>query len=150
MSGMAVETIVTSIATMNSDAMTRGFVVAAVMASLFMVAIEDTIVSTVMPLIVADLGGMHLYSWAFAGFLLAQTAATVVFGKLSDLYGRKPIMLAGIAIFIVGLLFGGLAWSMPSLIAFRVLQGAGAGAVQPVALTVVADLFPARERGKVQ
>ncbi len=129
---------------------TRGFVVAAVMASLFMVAIEATIVSTAMPLIVADLGGMHLYSWAFSGFLLAQTAATVVFGKLSDLYGRKPIVLAGITIFIVGLLLGGLAWSMPSLIAFRVVQGIGAGAVQPVAMTVVADLFPARERGKVQ
>jgi MFS family permease len=103
-----------------------------------------------MPLIVADLGGMHLYSWAFAGFLLAQTAATVVFGKLSDLYGRKPILLAGIGIFVAGLLLGGFAWSMPSLIAFRVLQGIGAGAVQPVAMTVVADLYPARERGKVQ
>lgn len=129
---------------------TRAWVVAAVMASLFMVAIEATIVSTAMPMIVADLGGMDLYAWAFGAFLLAQTAATVVFGKLSDLYGRKPVLLAGIAIFLLGLLLGGFAWSMPSLIAFRVIQGLGAGAVQPVAMTVVADLFPPRERGKVQ
>lgn len=128
----------------------RAFVVAAIMASLFMVAIEATIVATVMPHIVADLGGMELYSWAFAGFLLAQTVGTVIFGKLSDLYGRKPVLLGGIGVFIVGLLLGGFAWSMPALIVFRVIQGIGAGAVQPVAMTVTADLFPARERGKVQ
>ena len=128
----------------------RRWVVAAVMASLFMIAIEATIVSTAMPLIVAQLGGMDLYSWAFAVFLLAQTATTVVFGKLADIYGRKPVMLAGIAIFLVGSLLGGFAWSMPSLIVFRLLQGVGAGAVQPVAMTIVADLFPSRERAKVQ
>ena len=128
----------------------RGFVVAAVMASMFMVAIEATIVSTAMPQIVADLGGLNLYSWVFSSFLLTQTAMTVVFGKLSDLYGRKPIMLIGIAIFIVGSIFAGFAWSMPSMIVFRLIQGIGAGAVQPVALTIIADLYPAHERGKVQ
>lgn len=128
----------------------RGFVVAAVMASLFMIAIEATIVATAMPAIVAQLGGMELYSWAFAGFLLAQTATTVVFGKLADLYGRKRIMLAGIAIFVTGLVLGGCAWSMPWLVVFRLVQGVGAGAVHPTAMTIVADLFPARERGKVQ
>jgi EmrB/QacA subfamily drug resistance transporter len=128
----------------------RGFVIAAVMASMFMVAIEATIVSTAMPQIVADLGGLSLYSWVFSSFLLTQTAMTVVFGKLSDLYGRKPIMLIGIAIFVVGSIFAGFAWSMPSMILFRLIQGIGAGAVQPVALTIVADLYPAHERGKVQ
>jgi EmrB/QacA subfamily drug resistance transporter len=120
------------------------------MASMFMVAIEATIISTAMPQIVADLGGLRLYSWVFSSFLLTQTAMTVVFGKLSDLYGRKPIMLIGIAIFVTGSLFAGFAWSMPSMIVFRLIQGIGAGAVQPVALTIVADLYPAHERGKVQ
>lgn len=128
----------------------RGFVIAAVMASMFMVAIEATIISTAMPQIVAELGGLDLYSWVFSSFLLTQTAMTVVFGKLSDLYGRKPVMLVGIAIFIVGSLFAGIAWSMPSMIVFRLIQGVGAGAVQPMALTIVADLYPANERGKVQ
>jgi EmrB/QacA subfamily drug resistance transporter len=128
----------------------RPLVIAAVMASMFMVAIEATIVSTAMPQIVAQLGGLHLYSWVFSSFLLTQTAMTVVFGKLADTKGRKPIMLLGIAIFLIGSIFAGLAWSMPSMIAFRLIQGAGAGAVQPVALTIVADLYPAHERGKVQ
>src|SRR3954470_13994196 len=92
----------------------RGFIIAAIMASMFMIAIEATIVSTAMPLVVAQLGGIDIYSWVFAAFLLAQTATTVVFGKLADLFGRKPVILTGIAIFLVGLLLGGLAWSMPS------------------------------------
>lgn len=115
-----------------------------------MVAIEATIVSTAMPQIVAQLGDLHLYSWVFSSFLLAQTAMTVVFGKLADLYGRKPIALAGIAIFLLGSVLAGFAWSMPAMIAFRLIQGIGAGAIQPVTLTIVADLYPARERGKVQ
>src|SRR5690349_20057371 len=128
----------------------RPLVIAAVMASMAMVAIEATIVSTAMPQIVAQLGDLHLYSWVFSSFLLAQTAMTVVFGKLADLYGRKPIMLAGIAIFVIGSVLAGFAWSMPAMIAFRLIQGVGAGAIQPVTLTIVADLYPARERGKVQ
>ncbi|MFM0006437.1 MDR family MFS transporter [Paraburkholderia dipogonis] len=128
----------------------RPLVIAAVMASMAMVAIEATIVSTAMPQIVAQLGDLHLYSWVFSSFLLTQTAMTVVFGKLADLYGRKPIVLAGIAIFLIGSVLAGFAWSMPAMIAFRLIQGVGAGAIQPVTLTIVADLYPARERGKVQ
>ena len=128
----------------------RNFVVAAIMASMFMIAIEATIVATAMPLVVAQLGGIEIYSWVFAAFLLAQTATTVVFGKLADLYGRRPVILAGIAIFVIGLVLGGLAWSMPSMIVFRLIQGAGAGAIQPVAMTIVADLYPLRDRGKIQ
>src|SRR5258708_15162763 len=120
------------------------------MASMFMVAIEATIVSTAMPLIVAQLGGLQLYSWVFSSFLLTQTALTVVFGKLADLYGRNPVMLLGIAIFLVGSVLGGLGWSMPARLGVRLIQGGGAGAMLPVALTIVADLYPARERGKVQ
>lgn len=128
----------------------RGWIVAAMMASMFMIAIEATIVATAMPFIVAQLGGMDLYSWSFAIFLLAQTTTPVLFGKLADMYGRKPVVLAGIAIFVAGSLLAGLAWSMPSLILFRLVQGVGAGAVQPLTMTIIADLYPARERAKVQ
>jgi MFS family permease len=128
----------------------RPFVLAAVMASNFMIAIEATIVSTAMPQIVGQLGGLQLYSWVFAAFLLTQTSTTILFGKLSDLKGRKTVMLSGIAIFLIGSLLCGFAWSMPSLIVFRLVQGIGAGAVQPVAMTIVGDLYSAHERGKIQ
>jgi EmrB/QacA subfamily drug resistance transporter len=128
----------------------RPFILASVMAAMFMIAIEATIVSTAMPQIASQLGDLHLYSWVFAAFLLTQTATTVVFGKLADLYGRKPVLLTGIAIFLAGSTLCGFAWSMPSLIVFRLLQGIGAGAIQPVALTIVGDHYSARERGKIQ
>ena len=128
----------------------RPLVLAAVMAANFMIAIEATIVSTAMPQIVGQLGGLELYSWVFSAFLLTQTATTVVFGKLADSVGRKTVMLAGIAIFLVGSILCGFAWSMPSLIAFRLAQGIGAGAVQPTAMTIVGDLYSAHERAKIQ
>ncbi|HEV7479332.1 MAG TPA: MFS transporter [Roseiarcus sp.] len=128
----------------------RTLVLAAVMAANFMIAIEATIVSTAMPQIVGQLGGLPLYSWVFAAFLLTQTATTVVFGKLSDLVGRKKVMLVGIAAFLVGSILCGFAWSMPLLIVFRLVQGIGAGAVQPTAMTIVGDLYSAHERGKIQ
>ena len=131
-------------------AVRRPFVLAAVMAASFMIAIEATIVSTAMPQIAGQLGDLQYYSWVFSSFLLAQTATTVVFGKLADLYGRRSVLLVGIGIFLVGSVLCGLAWSMPSLIAFRLIQGLGAGAIQPVSITVIGDLYPAHERGRVQ
>jgi EmrB/QacA subfamily drug resistance transporter len=128
----------------------RPLVLASVMAAMFMIAIEATIVSTAMPQIAGRLGDLHLYAWVFSAFLLTQTATTVVFGKLADLYGRRPVLLAGIAVFLAGSLLCGAAWSMLSLIAFRLVQGVGAGAIQPVGLTVVGDLYPVHERGRIQ
>ena len=128
----------------------RPLVLAAVMAANFMIAIEATIVSTAMPQIVGQLGGLPLYSWVFSAFLLTQTATTVVFGKLADLAGRKLVMLVGIAAFLFGSILCGFAWSMPSLIVFRLVQGIGAGAVQPTAMTIVGDLYSAHERAKIQ
>ncbi|WP_413196990.1 MDR family MFS transporter [Pararobbsia alpina] len=128
----------------------RPLVIGSIMASMAMVAIEATIVATAMPQIVTELGGLRLYSWVFSSFLLAQTAMTVVFGKLADVYGRKPVMLFGIAVFLIGSVLAGFAWSMPIMILFRLIQGVGAGAIQPVSMTIVADLYPARERGKIQ
>ena len=130
----------------------RPLVLAAVMAANFMIAIEATIVSTAMPQIVSQLGGLPLYSWVFSAFLLTQTATTVVFGKLSDLVGRKRVMLVGIAAFLFGSILCGFAWSMPSLIVFRLVQGIGAGAVQPNTLppsTSGATLRSVRPRRRV-
>ena len=135
---------------MTEQTTRRAPVVVAIMASMAMIAIEATIVSTAMPQIAAQLGQINLYSWVFSSFLLTLTATTVVFGKLADIYGRKPMILVGIALFLFASVLAGFAWSMPSMIAFRLLQGIGAGAIQPVAMTVVADLFPGNQRGKVQ
>ena len=120
------------------------------MASTAMVALEATIIATAMPNIVVDLGGLNLYSWVFASFLLAQTATTVVFGKLADVRGRKPVMLSGIAVFTVASVLAGFSTSMTWMIVFRLAQGFGAGAIVPMAMTIVGDMYRPAERGKVQ
>ncbi|MBY3179328.1 MFS transporter [Rhizobium leguminosarum] len=128
----------------------RVLIVATIMLATFMVAIEATIVATAMPRIVGELGGFSYYSWVFSAFLLAQSTTTVIYGKLSDIFGRKPVLIGGILIFLVGSLLCGLARSMMSLVLFRLLQGLGAGAIQPVTMTIIGDLFKLEERGRVQ
>ena len=128
----------------------RGLVFVCLVLAMFMVAIEATVVATAMPQIVARLGGFSYYAWVFSGFLLAQSATTVLFGKLADLYGRKRVLICGLAVFTVGLVLAGFATTMSSLIAFRVLQGLGAGAIQPVTMTLVSDLFTLDERRRTQ
>ena len=135
---------------MISKDTSRPLALAAVVVCNFMIAIEATIVATAMPQIVGELGGLQLYSWVFSAFLLTQTATTVVFGKLSDRIGRKTVMLWGLVVFLVGSVLCGFAWSMPSLIVFRLIQGVGAGAIQPTGMTIVGDLYSAHERGRVQ
>src|SRR3954471_20035004 len=120
------------------------------MLAMFMVAIEATIVATAMPEIVGQLGGFALYSWLFSAFLLPQTMTIVIFGKLADLYGRRPVLIGGIVVFLIGSVMCGWAWSMPSLIVFRLIQGLGAGSIQPVTMTVVGDLYTPEERAKIQ
>ncbi|MCC6197970.1 MAG: MFS transporter [Burkholderiales bacterium] len=121
-----------------------------VLLAMFMAAVEVTIVATALPQIVGKLGGFAWYTWVFSGFLLTQASNILVFGKLADLYGRRPVLIVGIAVFLVGSMLCGFAWSMPVLIAFRLLQGLGAGSIQPVAMTIVGDLYTPQERPRVQ
>src|SRR4029453_17131107 len=118
----------------------RGPVLLAVMLSVALGAIDATILATAVPSIVADLGGFTQFPWLFSVYLLAQAVSVPVYAKLSDLRGRKPIMLTGIGLFVAGSVLCGVAWSMAALIVFRLVQGLGAGAIQPVAMTVVGVL----------
>ncbi len=128
----------------------RPLVVTALVLGLFMAAMEFTVVSTAMPTVIGDLGGIQLYSWVFTAYMLASTVTVPIFGKLADLRGRKPIMLIGLALFLAGSMASGQARSMPQLIAFRALQGLGAGAMQPISLTIVGDIFNLKERARMQ
>jgi EmrB/QacA subfamily drug resistance transporter len=128
----------------------RPLVLGTILLATFMVAIETTIVATAMPRIVGQLGGFTYYSWVFSAFLLAQSTTTPIYGKLSDMFGRKPILVGGILLFLAGSLLCGFAWSMTSLIIFRAMQGLGAGAIYPVSMTVVGDLYSLEERSRAQ
>ncbi|MER5752233.1 MFS transporter [Streptomyces sp. NPDC002088] len=128
----------------------RGAVVAALMLSMALAALDSTIVSTAVPQIVGDLGGFSVFSWLFSGYLLAVTVTLPVYGKLSDTFGRKPVLVAGAAVFLLGSLLCALAWNMGALIAFRILQGLGGGALQGTVQTLAADLYPLEERPKIQ
>jgi MFS family permease len=128
----------------------RPLTVAALLLAMSMAAMEATVVGTAMPTVIADLGGIHLYGWVGAAYLLASTVSVPIYGRLADLRGRKPVLLLGIGLFLAGSAASGFAQSIFALIAFRALQGLGAGAMQPVALTVIGDLYSLRERGKVQ
>jgi EmrB/QacA subfamily drug resistance transporter len=128
----------------------RRWAIASVMATMFMIAIEGTIVATAMPTIVGDLGGFDLFSWVFTGYLLTQAVTIPIYGRLADLYGRKRVLFFGMAVFLSASLLCGLAWGMVPLIAFRMIQGIGAGALMPVGMTLVADLYPPAERARIQ
>jgi len=120
------------------------------MMAIVLTATEGSIVATAMPTIVADLGGFHLFSWAFAAFLLTQAVSIPIYGRLADLYGRKPVFFAGTGLFLAASLLCGLASGMATFIVFRALQGAGAGAIQPIATTIVGDIYTPAERARVQ
>ncbi len=117
---------------------------------LFLAAMEMTVVSTAMPTAIGDLGGVHLYAWVFAAYTLLVTVTVPIASKLGDLYGRKPVMLGGLFVFLLGSTLCGQAQTMTQLIVFRAIQGLGAGAVQPMTLTIVGDLFTIEQRAKMQ
>ncbi|WP_203735772.1 MFS transporter [Paractinoplanes durhamensis] len=128
----------------------RGPVLAAVMLTTGLVAIDATIIATAVPSIVKDIGGFTEFPWLFSIYLLAQAVSVPIYGKLNDLFGRKPVILWGIGLFLLGSIMCGVAWTMGLLIAFRIVQGLGAGAILPTTITIVGDLYSVRERAKVQ
>ncbi|MFF4587715.1 MFS transporter [Streptomyces sp. NPDC001388] len=138
------------VAAQRTGAHRRGAVVAALMLSMALAALDSTVVSTAVPQIVGDLGGFAVFSWLFSGYLLAVTVTLPLYGKLSDTFGRKPVLVAGASLFLLGSLLCALAWNMGALIAFRVVQGLGGGALQGTVQTLAADLYPLKERPRIQ
>ncbi len=128
----------------------KGPILIAIMVTTGLVAIDSTILATAVHSITQDIGGFAAFPWLFSIYLLAQAVSVPIYAKLSDVVGRKPIVLVGIGLFLVGSILCGFAWSMPALIAFRALQGLGAGAVQPMAITIAGDIYTVRERAKAQ
>jgi EmrB/QacA subfamily drug resistance transporter len=135
---------------MNERLEGRGLrtVFAALMLGMFLAALDQTIVSTALPTIVGDLGGLNHLSWVVTSYLLASTVSTPLYGKLGDMMGRKPVFLAAILIFLAGSMLAGLSQSMGELIGFRALQGIGAGGLMVGAQAIIADIVPPRERGR--
>lgn len=123
-------------------------IVAGSLLAMFLAALDQTIVATVLTAIAADLGGLTLVSWIITAYLLTSTCATLIMGKLSDMYGRRPLILAAIGIFLLGSTLAGFAQSMPMLIAARAIQGIGGGAIITVVQSAVADVVAPRERGR--
>lgn len=128
----------------------RRIATGAIVAALVVAALEGTVVTTAMPTIVRELGGLALYPWVFTAYLLASTVGVLVAGTLADALGRRPVFVVGMALFLGGSAACGLSTSIGALVAFRVLQGLGAGAIQPIAMTIGADLYTLRERARIQ
>ncbi len=123
-------------------------ILGAILLALFLFALDQTVVGTALPKIVTDLHGNSLYTWAVTIYLLTATISGPIYGKLSDLFGRRPIVIFAVGLFLISSALAGLSQEMWQLILFRGLQGLGGGAVFPIALAVVADLYTPAERGK--
>src|SRR6201991_2162780 len=128
----------------------RVAVTAGVLLGMFLAALEATIVGTAMPTVIASLGGLNHYSWVFSAYLVTSTVTVPVWGKLSDLYGRRLMYQLGIGVFLLGTALSGFSQSMTELIIFRAIQGLGAGALVPLGMTIIGDTFTLKERAKMQ
>jgi EmrB/QacA subfamily drug resistance transporter len=128
----------------------RGPVLFAVMLTTGLVALDSTIIATAVPSVVSDLGGFAQFPWLFSIYLLTQAVTVPLYGKYADIVGRRPVMFFGIAVFLLGSILCGVAWSMPALIVARAVQGVGAGAVLPISMTMIGDLYTVEERARVQ
>ena len=121
-----------------------------VLAAIAVAALDFTVVGTAMPTIIGQLGGLSGYSWVFTAYLLTSTTTVPLYARLADMYGRKPVFLFGLAVFVLGSVLCGTSGSMLALIVWRAVQGLGAGALQPISFTIVGDIFTPRQRAKMQ
>ncbi len=124
-------------------------VIAGLLLGLFMAALDQTIVSTAMTTIIEKIGGFDKFIWVYSAYMIAMVVSTPIFGKLSDMYGRKRFFLAGLILFMLGSILCGTAQNMEQLIIYRAIQGIGGGALMPIVFTIIFDLFPAEKRGKM-
>jgi EmrB/QacA subfamily drug resistance transporter len=127
----------------------RRLVTLALFAATFLVALDTSVIATAMPTVIGQIGGIHLYAWVFSAYLLTGTVTVPIYGKLADLFGRKPVFLAATFIFLVGSMLCGQAQTMEQLIAFRLLQGLGAGGVLPINQTILGDIYPLEQRARI-
>ncbi|MBS1946023.1 MAG: MFS transporter, partial [Bacteroidetes bacterium] len=132
------------------EGMKRGWVLAALMLTMMLAAMDIAIVATALPQIVSDLGGFNKISWVFSIYLLAQTVTIPLYGKLADLFGRKRVLLVGVVVFLIGSAACAAAWKIWALIAFRGLQGLGAGSIMATVNTIAGDIYTVEERAAVQ
>ena len=128
----------------------RALILTGTLMGMLVAAINQTTVTTVLPEIAQDLDGFDLYTWVFTASMLASAVAVPIFGKMSDLYGRRRLFIAGTTIFLLGTVACALAQSMEQLVGARVVQGIGMGAIMPLAMAIIADVVPASDRGKWQ
>src|SRR3954471_10069587 len=145
-----VTTLRSSVSSVEKGRPKRGPILGALMLSMGLAALDATIVATAIPQIVENLGGFSLFPWVFSIYLLTQAVSVPIYGRLSDLSARKPVLFFGIGVFLVGSVLCGAAWSMTTLIVFRGVQGIGAGAIIPMTTTIVGDIYTLEERGKIQ
>jgi EmrB/QacA subfamily drug resistance transporter len=136
--------------TLAMSARRRLVVTVGVITGMCLAALEATVVGTAMPTVIASLGGLNHYSWVFSAYLITSTITVPVWGKLSDLYGRRLLFQLGIAVFLLGSVLSGMAGTMTQLIAYRAVQGLGAGALIPLALTIIGDVYTVEERARMQ
>ncbi|WP_214630505.1 MDR family MFS transporter [Paenibacillus agaridevorans] len=134
---------------MDANKSNTKLVVAGLMLGLFMASLDQTIVSTAMATIIKQLGGFEYFIWVYSAYMIAMVVATPIFGKLSDMYGRRKFFLLGLGLFVAGSILCGMAINMEQLIIFRAIQGIGGGAVMPIVFTIIFEMFPAEKRGKM-
>jgi EmrB/QacA subfamily drug resistance transporter len=127
----------------------RRLITLALFVGTFLVSLDASVISTAMPTVIGQIGGIEFYAWVFAAYLLASTVTVPIYGKLADLFGRKPVFLASISVFLVGSMLCGQSQTMEQLIAFRFLQGLGAGGVLPMNQTILGDVYPLEERARI-
>ena len=127
----------------------RRLITLALFVATFLVALDTSVIATAMPTVIGQIGGIHLYAWVFSAYLLTSTVTVPIYGKLADLFGRKPVFLFSVTAFLIGSMLCGQAQTMEQLILFRLLQGLGAGGVLPITQTILGDVFPLEERARI-